>query len=510
MFFFGLPNIPKMSSERDYDGLARCLEHRDRLVRLQAAQALAELKDGRGWRYLLEAVGRPEDHQLQATAAEMLGELGHPRAIDALKGALPAARGDAVAAIREALRVLGAQEDVTEKPSLIPEQREIERQPEGQSVFSVLLGSMMDEGPDPTTKPLLPRMEVEFHSAEQHLSNAVQLREGELQERALVECSLALWLSPQWAYAWYLRGVLLEDLERGREAFLSYRRSLALDNSLKEAQEAYADLEESLGALPDLIETILGELVSDDWVERRDGAAWLGEWLASHVSEEGPNFAAGSDALLEALSDPEREVRYAIVEALRRVKEPRFVEKSQTLKENSWLLRFAILQALSDLGAVYELAQRLSLEMSGLQERNPVFVSQKDPLLEQEYALLFEVGTLALERTENLEKLLELAEGNAWEEVDSEDAFLGDEEDEEADEDLQSYVDETSLMVAIALERLALRRLDSLSPDLLNRLAAVPDLTLLDVEGWAKRPVVVHDFSELRSRVVEILRAKGI
>jgi hypothetical protein len=67
--------------------------------------------------------------------------------------------------------------------------------------------------------------EIKIHTAEQHFDTAADLREAELTERGLVENALALWLAPDWAYAWYLRGVLFEDLDRYFEAWLSYRHS---------------------------------------------------------------------------------------------------------------------------------------------------------------------------------------------------------------------------------------------------------------------------------------------
>src|SRR5512138_2938233 len=121
MFGFGRPDIGKMTEERDYDGLVKCLEDKDPMIRLEAAEGLAELQDGRGWRYLLEVVRRPEDPGVQALAADILGGLGHPRAVLALEDALPTARGDAAKAIRTALQDLGVTDENILSERLLPE-----------------------------------------------------------------------------------------------------------------------------------------------------------------------------------------------------------------------------------------------------------------------------------------------------------------------------------------------------------------------------------------------------
>ena len=53
MFRFGGPNIRKMTEEHDVDGLVELLTHRNPQTRLEAAEALAGLNEGRGWRYLM-------------------------------------------------------------------------------------------------------------------------------------------------------------------------------------------------------------------------------------------------------------------------------------------------------------------------------------------------------------------------------------------------------------------------------------------------------------------------
>ena len=106
MDIFGSPNIERMAAENDYDGLYKCLEHRNKIVRLQAAQALADLNDGTGWRFLLEALRQTAEPHLQAVAATLLGELGNSRAASPLGEALKKARGETADAIRDALEAI--------------------------------------------------------------------------------------------------------------------------------------------------------------------------------------------------------------------------------------------------------------------------------------------------------------------------------------------------------------------------------------------------------------------
>jgi HEAT repeat protein len=219
------------------------------------------------------------------------------------------------------------------------------------------------------------------------------------------------------------------------------------------------------------------------------------------------------ETLLELLFDEDREVRHAAVEALGSLGDASAVEALLQIDESSWLLRFAVIEALAKIGSVRGVEAALHKEMQSIHDRNPIFSRQKDPLLELEFDLLMEVGVLAFEKTGDLQTLLALAEGNRWEEVDEPgaddvyaenyypDPFGGEvdeEEDEEIEDDLASYVDEVSQMASMALERLAAPRLGELDRDTLRRLAAVPDLTLMDVSGEGGQPQVVYDLSELR------------
>ncbi len=502
MDLFGSNNIEKMAAERDMEGLYRLLEHANPATRLEAAMALADMDDGAGWRYLLDAVRRTDDPESQQVAAAMLGDLGHHRAIPVLGEVLIRARGELADVIKEALQAIGGQEadGALRRAGYEP-------------ILPHMSGNqqLMEYEGDYVRAIVPDTAQIEILTAEQHLNTAVELREAEMAERGLVEDSLALWLQPEWAYAWYLRGVLYEDLERPYEAYLCYQWALELDPVQAEAREAIADLKRSQSF--SLLEPamLMVTLTAREWSERRDAAAGLGEL--------GENAPEGSvDPLIALLDDEEREVRHAAVEALASIGDRSAVPWLLKREEGSWLLRFAIIEALAQLGSVDGLVAVLRREMNRVQERNPVFSSRKDPLLEVEYERLMEIGVLAFERTGDLPSLLSLAEGNAWEEVARIEAVdevesarravemdetedLEDEEDVEADENLDIYVDEVAQMSSLALERLALSKLVDLDEETLRRLAAVPDLTLLDVsadEESEPQPTVIHDLSALR------------
>jgi HEAT repeat protein len=484
--------IKKLADDGDANGLYRMLDHRDPHIQLEAAQALAEMDDLLGWQFLFDAVRAARDPEGQVYAAELLGELGQPRAIPALEEALKKARGETAESIKSALEIIGG----SEADAAL-------RRAGYEPVLPHITGSQQIMQYEARyVRRLQPDSQIEFLTAEQHFDHAVGLRDSEFPERALVEVSLALWLSPEWAYAWFLRAVLFEDLERSFEAVLCYRWALELDPAQAEAREALADLESEHDFPPLEAETLMADLASHNWSERRDAAAGLGDL--------GENAPAGAvDGLIELLGDEDREVRHAAVEALGNIENPRAVEPLLKMEESSWLSRFAVIEALAQIRSVEGLSQVLHREMDRIQERNPIFSSQKDPLLEVEYDRLMEIGVLAFENTADIPALLTLVEGNAWGDAEEDEGSSDmernaegpyrDDEELEAQANLDSYVDEVAQMASQALERLALPALSTLDGNILRRLAAVPDLTLLDVSGPEEaEPAIVQDLSALR------------
>lgn len=493
MDLFNFPQIDRMTADGDLDGLRDLLAKGGLAVRLRAAYALAGLEEGSGWRYLLDSVRQVSDPQVQITAAELLGDLGHLRAIPALEDALTRAKGDVAEALKGALEAIGGPEadDALRRAGYAP-------------VLPHIASSqqMIDYGGDYVRTFRPDSAEVQFLTAEEHFNNAVALREAEQVERALTENSLALWLQPDWAYAWYLRGVLFEELERPFEAALAYRWALELDPEQADASEALNDMEFTLS--DDMLdgEVLLRGLKSRAWQERRDSAAGLGD-----LGEDAPPEAL--PLLLNLLvTDEEREVRHAVIEALGNIEDRSALQALTDQEESSWLLRFAIIEALAQLRDPAGLVVVLRREMSAMQERNTLFTANKDVLLEVEYDRMMEVGALALERSGDLAVLLDLAdEGQAadeWAETEDE-AVQGDyldEEEEAIEESLESFTDETALLVSLAIDRLALPNLASLDRLLLERLALLPDLTLPAFETDEEQPAVLHDHAAVRNAAV--------
>jgi HEAT repeat protein len=460
------------------------------------------MNDGAGWRYLMDTVRLADDPDSQMVAAAMLGDLGHPRAIPILEETLKKSRGEVADAMKESLQAIGGSEA-----------DEALRRAGYEPVLPHMSGNqqLMEYEGDYVRAIMPDTSHFELLTAEQHLNNAVELRESEMTERGLVEDSLALWLLPEWGYAWYLRGVLFEDLDRSFEASMCYQWALELEFSLKEARDALDELNAERVIPPLDPDVLIVDLGSRTWSERRDAAAGFGE-----LGENTP--AQAVDRLIELLDDEEREVRHAVIEALASIGDRRAVLPLLQREEGSWLLRFSVIEALAQLGSVDGLVTVLRREMRRVQERNPVFSSHKDPLLEVEYDRLMEIGVLAFEMAGDVQSLLDLAEGNAWEEVAQpedadeyggesyyhaagEEEYTEDGEDQEADENLDSYVDEVAQMASLALERLTMPNLAKLDADTLRRLSTVPDLTLLDVsedEEAEPQPTIIQDLSALR------------
>ena len=76
----------------DIDGLITALQHRKPTVRMQAAEALGQIGDGRAVETLIAAL-KDEDRYVRVYAASALGNIGDPRATDALVAALKSKDG---------------------------------------------------------------------------------------------------------------------------------------------------------------------------------------------------------------------------------------------------------------------------------------------------------------------------------------------------------------------------------------------------------------------------------
>ncbi|MHB1318327.1 MAG: HEAT repeat domain-containing protein, partial [Anaerolineae bacterium] len=84
MALFGPPNIDRLVSHQDIPGLIKATEYeRDAAIRLQAVEALGLMPDEQS---LAPLIRRLLDSELDVrkAAAKALGQIGDPRAIDAL------------------------------------------------------------------------------------------------------------------------------------------------------------------------------------------------------------------------------------------------------------------------------------------------------------------------------------------------------------------------------------------------------------------------------------------
>jgi len=80
------PDVNELREKKDVEGLIRALGYeRSWHVRVNAAEALGELKDSRAVEPLLQAL-RDEDSGVRWSASAALGELKDTRAVDPLMG----------------------------------------------------------------------------------------------------------------------------------------------------------------------------------------------------------------------------------------------------------------------------------------------------------------------------------------------------------------------------------------------------------------------------------------
>jgi len=108
MSIFGPPNIEKMKTRRDVNGLIKALGYQKgdsfdaRSIRRDAARALGELEDPRAVEPLIAAL-KDESFSVRKAAAEALGKIGDTRAVEPLSAALKDKDSDVRKAAAEAL-----------------------------------------------------------------------------------------------------------------------------------------------------------------------------------------------------------------------------------------------------------------------------------------------------------------------------------------------------------------------------------------------------------------------
>ena len=88
IFGLGKPNIEKMESKKDIEGLIKALNYKKNdEVRKAAASVLGEIGDASAVKPLINVL-KFENEYLRRSAAEALGKIGDPMAVEALIRAL--------------------------------------------------------------------------------------------------------------------------------------------------------------------------------------------------------------------------------------------------------------------------------------------------------------------------------------------------------------------------------------------------------------------------------------
>ena len=82
--------------------------------------------------------------------------------------------------------------------------------------------------------------------AAEHLERAYALEEGNQFKEALDECDAAIRADATLAEAHNLRGIILEELDKGFEALLAYREAVRLNPGFREARENLLEIEAEL------------------------------------------------------------------------------------------------------------------------------------------------------------------------------------------------------------------------------------------------------------------------
>jgi Tfp pilus assembly protein PilF len=89
-------------------------------------------------------------------------------------------------------------------------------------------------------------VETQFSSpAQHHLEKARSWISEHRFALALVECDAAVRIAPDWADAHFLRGTVLENLEREEAAVQAYREAVRLDPKLHGVAESLLAIETS-------------------------------------------------------------------------------------------------------------------------------------------------------------------------------------------------------------------------------------------------------------------------
>ena len=314
-----------------------------------------------------------------------------------------------------------------------------------------------------------------------HLEQAETLLETDDISGALVECDLALFSRPSWADASNLRGIILEELGRKREALTAYIDAYEIDPSFQEARDNARELENEIGDPLTNADALLNSLHDGDPAERCDAAAQLAhqpadfavENLLITLEDELPVVRSAAAAALSAHPGPLAEQGLYFAYHQSQVNFPAF-NRMEPLDHNLWVTRArrrwherrSYLEALAFLQCGDFLISALRRELSELALLNTLLGVETLANLDQEYLWTQELAAHWLSTALPVEGLFRWVEQQI--ELRSSPAAFAAEPDELAS------------AAAAALGMIARRKNVPGAQEIARRLASLPLLTTLD------------------------------
>lgn len=305
MGYFDQTDINELILNKDIDGLVNCLESGDAPSQFQAAEALAQFGNWKGFAFLIISL-RHHKSAIRGAAAETLGILRDPRAIPALTRVLQDADPEVHQAAVDALYAINTPEALTalagmDKKDASGWVANEENDYPSPTIEGAILGGSQPE------QPVIHLLNTEaLQAAEKHFILASNYYEEDRFTQALTETNLVLELSPRSAEASNLKGLILEALGEHYQALVAYKKAIFFDQNFLDARENLENLKGILDLSSTPLQELLDGLSSEEWDMRRDAVAALA------VREE----PEALHAIIRALSDEDLEVQAFVMEAL--------------------------------------------------------------------------------------------------------------------------------------------------------------------------------------------------